>query len=336
VNWLRKLKTRIRALLAKRQLDAEMDEEMRSHIEMQTLENIEAGMSPRVARSAALRQFGHAEGIKEACREQRGVSWIEHLVYDLRFAGRMMWRNPGSTTAIGLTLGLVIGVCSTLFTAINYQLFQPLPIEAPEHLVRLWRANDRGDRGELMNAARYAEYQRQSRSFSGLTALDSQSMILTGRGEPKRLQAAQVPPNFFEVFGIKPVLGRGFNAEAGADSQAHHVVIGYATWQEVFDQQPDVLGETLILDQQACTVTGVMPEDLGRVELAQRGISKATADHRSHPQGQLLFWCEPINTREDNALQRIGQVLGNIMRIAHQFTFQTAVAIRNAQNIVIT
>ena len=90
MNWSRKLQVRIRALFQKRKLDAEMDEEMRSHIEMQTQENLDAGMSAEDARYAALRQFGWVESIKETCREHRGVSWIEHLIQDLRYGLRML------------------------------------------------------------------------------------------------------------------------------------------------------------------------------------------------------------------------------------------------------
>ncbi|PYK96576.1 MAG: hypothetical protein DME19_19245, partial [Verrucomicrobia bacterium] len=82
MNWWRKLQVRLRALFQKRKLDAEMDEEMSSHIEMQTQENIDAGMNAEEARYAALRQFGWVESIKETCRERRGVNWIEHLIQD--------------------------------------------------------------------------------------------------------------------------------------------------------------------------------------------------------------------------------------------------------------
>jgi predicted permease len=271
MTWLRTLQTRLRSLFAKRQFNVEMDEEMRAHVELLTQEHIAKGLSPKAARCAALRQFGPLDEIKETCREQReGVVCRQWSVVsrDLCFAARMMRRNAGSTLVIVLTLGLAIGVCSTLFTAVNYQLFQPLPIEAPERLVRLWRSNERGERGELMNAARFAEYQRQSRSFAGITGLNSQNMTLTGRGEPRHLSAARVSPNFFEVFGIKLMLGRGFNARSDVDSQAHHAVIDFATWREVFNSSSNALGATLILNQQAYTVIGVLPKDLGRVEVA--------------------------------------------------------------------
>src|SRR6266480_7076830 len=104
MNWLHKLRLRLRALLQKKKLDARMDDEMRSHIEMQTQENIDAGMRPDEARYAALLQFGWVESIKETCRDQRGVSWIENLGQDVRFGARMLRKNLGFTTVAVLTL----------------------------------------------------------------------------------------------------------------------------------------------------------------------------------------------------------------------------------------
>src|SRR5438874_3615403 len=103
MNWFHKLQLRTRAFFQKQKLDARMDDEMCSHIEMQTQENIEAGMKPEEARYAALRQFGWVESIKEACRDQRGVNWIENLGTDVRHATRMLRKNPTFTAVAVLT-----------------------------------------------------------------------------------------------------------------------------------------------------------------------------------------------------------------------------------------
>src|SRR6266851_10228297 len=141
MNFLKRIKNSVVNLFLKRKLDAEMDEEMQSHVELRTQANIDTGMKPEEARFAALRQFGWTETIKEDCREQRGVRWLENLVQDVRFGARILRKNPGFTAVAVLTLALGIGANTAIFSLINTTLLRALPYPRPGELVVLWSDN---------------------------------------------------------------------------------------------------------------------------------------------------------------------------------------------------
>jgi predicted permease len=261
-----KLFHRVRALFHKRKLDAEMDEEMRSHIEMQTQENIEAGMKPVAARHAALRQFGWTESIKETCRDQRGIRWVEGLVGDLRFGARMLRKSPGFTVLAVLTLGLGIGVNLALFALLDDQLLRPQPVSHPEELWAIRPSDSSGEPKFLNLSTPYYEAIRAHHPlFKGVIGFAGFGAKLRAPEGWDDVSGLMVSGNYFSFLGVQPVIGRGFLPEEDAQPGASSVaVISYRFWERRFQKDPAVAGKTLILNGQVVQVVGVAPPDFDR------------------------------------------------------------------------
>src|SRR5215471_2263298 len=165
-------RVRFRALFQKEKRDARMDDEMRSHIEMQTQENIEAGMNPEDARYAALRQFGWVEAIQDRCRDQRGVNWMENFWQDVRYGTRTLRKSPGFTAVAVLTLAFAIGANSAIFSLIHAALLRELPFPEPGQLWVVWANNPlKPNLAQVPPAnADIAELRQEAKSFARIAA----------------------------------------------------------------------------------------------------------------------------------------------------------------------
>ena len=266
MNLLKKTQTRLRALFRKRQFDADMAAEMRSHIVLRTQENLAAGMDPEEARFAALRQFGWTESIKEDCREQRGVRWLENLVQDLRFGGRQLRKNPGFASVAVLTLALGIGANTTIFTLMNTVLLRSLPVKNPGELVQCLITSGSSQPLYSFSYPFYQRLREAGPALSGLFAaggVDLQGRLIVpsgGNAEREFVRAQAVSGNFFSVLGVPAKLGRTI-AEADdrpGDPQAV-VVISHAFWQRRFGGDPSVVGKAIAFSDVPFTIVGVAP-----------------------------------------------------------------------------
>ena len=182
--------------------------------------------------------------------------------YDLRHALRLMFRQRGTTAIILLTLALAIGANTAVFSAVHTVLIRPLPYQQPDRLVMLWEKREaEGVMKNSVSPADYIDWARQATSFSSMAAASEVTLDLTGEGDPEKLPVGAVSPPFFDVFGIRPLHGRTF--EAGEDVVGRHrlVMLGHALWRQRFGSDAGIVGRTITLNSIPHQVIGVLPPD---------------------------------------------------------------------------
>ncbi len=235
----------------KKSLEAEMAEEMRQHLKGLTNANIAAGMSPEEAQFAAHRQFGGVEQIKEQCRDQRGLRWLDDLAQDIQFAARILRNSPGFTTVAVLTLALGISVTTTTFSYLNATMFRRLPYPQPESLFYIPFAQAPAD---------LVDVKTQNEVFTKTAIFGCPYFNVTVSGEPpERVSGFTVSRDFFSIMGVPPLLGRFFNAEEDQPGRDDVIILSYQYWMRRFAGDPSIVGKPLRLDGGLVTVVGVMP-----------------------------------------------------------------------------
>jgi putative ABC transport system permease protein len=184
------------------------------------------------------------------------------LLRDLRLAARTMRRGRLSTAAIVLTLAFAIGANAAVFSVVNAVLLRPLPYVEPDRLVMVWENNvARFHDRNAVGTANFLEWQDRAHAFAGLAAFTRDVATVTGGGGPEELPAYLVSWNFFDLLGVRPVLGRTFRPDEAAPSGPRAVVLGWSVWQRRYHGDTSVLGRSVILDGLPRTVVGIMPAD---------------------------------------------------------------------------
>jgi putative ABC transport system permease protein len=261
MNRKPKLPFWLQALFRKRDLDADMQAEMRAHIEMQTRENIKAGMGPEEARSAAFRQFGGVEAIQETCREQRGILWLEQGLQDIQYGWRTLRKSPGFTAVAVLTLALGLGASTAIYSVVNALLLNPLPGPAPARLREIVERGEHGVSADVLAAL------RANQGFFSDSAWFCDVFLKTRTDDfSDAVLGAMVSPNFFSLWTVGPLLGRTFARDEavpidakGSPERDAVMVLEYSWWKSRFAGDRGVIGRTLELGERRFTVIGVMP-----------------------------------------------------------------------------
>jgi putative ABC transport system permease protein len=259
MRWWHELSYVVRRI-NRRRAGVDLAEEIRTHLALETEQNIEAGMSPEEARYAALRAFGSVTLSKEDSRTMWGFRSLETLWQDVRFGGRMLIKNPTFTIVAVLALALGIGANSAIFSVVNTVLLRPLPYKEPDRLMTVWEDNSRhGYPRDTPAAANFIDWRDQNQVFEGMAAMAELSFNLTGGGEPERIDGRRVSANLFPLLGVEPQLGRAFLSEEDRPGAQRVVIMSHGLWQRRFGSDQNIIGRPLTLNGESYTVVGVMP-----------------------------------------------------------------------------
>src|SRR2546426_8550431 len=253
---------RLVALFRRRQLEHDLDEELRSHLRMAVELNLRKGMSAEDARREALRSFGGVEQTKENYRDQRGLPMIETTLQDLRFGLRMLRRSPGFSALAILCLTLGIGANAAVFSWVEGILFRPYPAVAHQEQLLALTGTARGESGPTgLSWPDLLDLQRSCTLFDSfiVTKIMGTSLSIGDRAEVTT--GSIVSANYFDAIGVHPILGRGFEPGEDSGRNAHPVtVISYQLWKGRFKSDPQIIGKTQRLNNVVHTIVGVTPE----------------------------------------------------------------------------
>lgn len=260
MRWANKLRMRLRSVFGRRQVENELDAELRFHLDQQIEENLTNGMSLDRARSSASRSVGSVLLIKEECRDSLGLRLLDEVGHDVRYALRTLRRSPGFTAAAITMLALATGLNVTVFTVMDAMLFRGYPLAK------------RNDRLVYMQVRRpvgrwsvpyvdFEEWRAQAQAFEGM-AFESGMPILfrDGDGRPIEMAAPRISSNTFGLLAVAPMLGRDFVPADEAPGAAPVAILNHRFWASRYGKRGDIVGSTVQINSAPATIVGVMPE----------------------------------------------------------------------------
>jgi len=262
MRTLRSWVLRLAGLFSPGRREDEIRQELESHLQLHIDDNVRAGMSPAEARREALLRLGGIESVKETQRDRSGVPLLQHLARDVRYAFRVLRRNPTFTAITVVTLALGIGANTSIFTLVNAVLLRPLPYSDPARLVMIWGTDPRtGGREMSVSYPDFEAWRDGTHSFEHVAAFTSRSVTLGGAELAELVPAVQTTSGFFRVLGMNALAGRLF-ADSDETSEAQPVaVLSDAAWKRQFGGRGDIIGTTITINQRPHVVIGIVPSE---------------------------------------------------------------------------
>ena len=255
--WSR-VRSGMRVVARRSRLEREMDAELRFHIEAFAEDLVRAGVPLEEARRRARIEFGGIERVKEEGREARGLGWFDTLRQDFRYGLRILYRSPGFAAVAALTLALGVGANTAFFSVVYGVLLEPLPYKDAARLILL---NETTPRVGVVSVSypNFLDWRAESSQFSQMAAVSGRSFNLAGVSQPETIKGQAVSPNFLSLLGIRPFLGRDFDASEEKTGAAPVVMLSYSLWQGHLGGDPSAVGRTIMLDGRGYTIIGVLP-----------------------------------------------------------------------------
>jgi MacB-like periplasmic core domain len=273
MEWPSILLSRFTALFRRSKLDADLDEELRAHLDLAMEENRARGMSEQQARTAALLDFGGVTQIRETYRVQRGLPWLEQISRDIRYAVRQLRRSPGFALTAILTLALGIGAATSVFSVVNAVLLKPFAFGDPDRLIVMREAIEDQVRSERSatpdNYRHFLRLKKAAATLEDAAIFSQRGMSVSPNGDhPRIVGAVTASPNLFRLLGVQPILGRDFAEDDARQNTGSVVILSNEGWQAFFARDPDVIGKTLRIEGLPVTVIGVLPPGMRFPQIA--------------------------------------------------------------------
>lgn len=278
-------------------------DEVAFHLEMRTKELTDQGMDPAAARAEARRRFGDVREVTVATQREdltgrnseRRVEFFSEVRQDLTIGARRLIKAPGFSLLAVLILALGIGANSAIFSVLNAVVLQPLPYPEPDRLVQMWEsAPERGWDYFAVSELNYVDFRDNNEAFENLAAVSFASYNMSLDGEAIRLDGRRVSLEFFDTLGVQPALGRAFTPDEDAlGSEAQVAILGDSLWRSRFGEDPNIVGTSLVINDAAATVVGVMPpgdfffDDAEIFVPIRAGNNDNRGDHRLAVLGRL-------------------------------------------------